>query len=551
MTMDDKYKVLITTSGLGSRLGELTNYTNKALIRIGKKPAISYVIESYPEDIEFVITVGYFGQQVIDFLELAYPNRKFTFVEVDKYNGLGSSLVYSMLKAESELQCPFIFHACDTLLPDEEIPKPDCNWILGHKADETEQKSNSHYRTFRAFNDSHVMRIDEKGQQDYDYEHIGVIGINSWKEFWYSASSLYKHDGDNSSLSDCNVINQMLESDFSIEFHNSSPIRFKFFGLKTAWLDIGNMDSLRRAREIIKDKFKILDKLEESIFIFEKEGFVIKWFFYPYMVSKRVKRAKILADLVPKILETRDNFYKYEYVEGDLFADSANIGNFKQFLKWSKTNLWKKLEDQNEEHYDRCYDFYFEKTQNRVGEFLKRNKLQDKMDNINGFDVPTVKNMLDMIDKDSLCDVDQYQFHGDFILDNIILQDDKTFKLLDWRQDFGGDLESGDIFYDIAKLNHNLVFNHKIVNQKLFTIEYKKDGKIKCDLLRSSILTECQEILFKFFKNKTNYSFQNFDKKVKVLTSLIWLNMSALHCHPLDSFLFYFGRYNLWRALNG
>ena len=39
------YKVLITTSGVGSRLGDLTNYTNKCLIRVGKKPAISYIVE--------------------------------------------------------------------------------------------------------------------------------------------------------------------------------------------------------------------------------------------------------------------------------------------------------------------------------------------------------------------------------------------------------------------------------------------------------------------------------------------------------------------------
>jgi len=39
-----EYKVLITTSGLGSRLGELTNYTNKSLIRIANKPAISYIV---------------------------------------------------------------------------------------------------------------------------------------------------------------------------------------------------------------------------------------------------------------------------------------------------------------------------------------------------------------------------------------------------------------------------------------------------------------------------------------------------------------------------
>ena len=43
-----EYKVLITTSGIGSRLGNLTEYTNKGLVRVGKKPSISYIIESYP-----------------------------------------------------------------------------------------------------------------------------------------------------------------------------------------------------------------------------------------------------------------------------------------------------------------------------------------------------------------------------------------------------------------------------------------------------------------------------------------------------------------------
>ena len=74
------YKVLITTSGVGSRLGNLTDFTNKCLVRVGDKPAISHVIESYPQDTKFVITLGHFGQYVEEFLTLAYPNRNFTFV---------------------------------------------------------------------------------------------------------------------------------------------------------------------------------------------------------------------------------------------------------------------------------------------------------------------------------------------------------------------------------------------------------------------------------------------------------------------------------------
>ena len=50
------YKVLLTTSGLGSRLGNLTKFTNKSLVRIGDKPVLSHIIESYPNDVEFIIT---------------------------------------------------------------------------------------------------------------------------------------------------------------------------------------------------------------------------------------------------------------------------------------------------------------------------------------------------------------------------------------------------------------------------------------------------------------------------------------------------------------
>ena len=76
-------------------------------------PAISYIIESYPKTVEFVITLGHFGDHVKEFLELAYPDRKFQFVWVDVFSGKGSSLVYSMLQTKNHLQCPFIFHACD------------------------------------------------------------------------------------------------------------------------------------------------------------------------------------------------------------------------------------------------------------------------------------------------------------------------------------------------------------------------------------------------------------------------------------------------------
>ena len=76
-------KVLITCSGTGSRMGNYTKYTNKALVKIGDKFSIDYIIENYNklDDVEFVITLGFFGDQVKQYLTLAYPNLKFNFVK--------------------------------------------------------------------------------------------------------------------------------------------------------------------------------------------------------------------------------------------------------------------------------------------------------------------------------------------------------------------------------------------------------------------------------------------------------------------------------------
>jgi len=65
-----EYKVLITTSGVGSRLGQLTTFTNKCLVRVGEKPAISYIVEKYSEDVELVVTLGFIYRKKKIYIEL-------------------------------------------------------------------------------------------------------------------------------------------------------------------------------------------------------------------------------------------------------------------------------------------------------------------------------------------------------------------------------------------------------------------------------------------------------------------------------------------------
>lgn len=515
------YKVLITTSGIGSRLGELTNYTNKALIRVGKKPAISYIVERYPDEIELVITLGYFGDHVQQFLELAYPQKNFTFVNVDKYEGEGSSLGYSMLQAKEYLQCPFIFHASDTIVLDKNILEPDKNWIGGSFG-----KDSSQYRTI-SNNRWTTPIINEKGSINFDSIYIGLAGIYEYDTFWDALEEGYNKNPNDALLSDCYALNKLRMDDVDLIRQDN-------------WLDIGNSSELKKSREQIPDKFEILDKVDESIFLFD--DFVIKFFYDKEVCKNRVERNQILEGLVPKLHEYTDNFYKYEYAKGVDLCDVVNEKIFAEFLDYLKNNLW--VNKHNDASFrEKCIDFYVNKTNKRIDKFLKDNNLEDKSTIINGIEIPPIKELLKQIPYHTLVTDYPNNFHGDLILDNVIYNNGK-FTLIDWRQDFAGNLKDGDFRYDLAKLNHNLIFNHDIVSKGLYKLEINKD-EITCDILCSKNLLECQKILHNFvIKNECSL----FD--LQVLTSIIWLNMASLHDSDLGNFLFYFGKLNLYKALN-
>lgn len=506
------HKVLITTSGIGSRLGKLTDFTNKSLVRIGDKPAISHIIEYYPKDTSFVITLGHFGSYVKEFLELAYPNKDFTFIKVDNFEGQGSSLGHSILQAKSKLQCPFIFHASDTILTDlDTIPNLEHNWCAGAYKEETSQ-----YRTLRT-NNGWVDNIAEKGEINFDYPYIGLCGIKDYKLFWDKLEELPQ----NSSLSDVHVINEMLNT-----------VTFNFHKINN-WLDIGNTTELNKTREYFSSSIKVLDKDNESIYFFN--DFVIKFFSDPNINKNRVKRASMLKGLVPDIIHSTVNFYKYKKAEGNLFAKSVNEITFKSFLEWTKNNLWK---PQTSENFNKkCFDFYINKTDKRINQYL--GEKPDTSEIINGELIPSIRDILYKIDVEWLCKGIPVQFHGDFILDNVI-ETKNGFSLIDWRQDFANDLEVGDIYYDLAKLNHNLMVNHDIVDKKLYDSSPKN-----CHILCNSTLLRCKDLLHNFII-ENGYDL----KKVKVLSSIIWINMAPLHEYPFNKFLFNFGKYNLYKTLN-
>jgi choline kinase len=510
---------------MGSRLGNLTHFTNKSLIVVGDKPVLAQIIEKYPLDTTFVITLGYFGEHVKEFLTLCYPELNFKFVDVDPFDGPGSSLGYSILCAREHLQVPFIYHASDTLILSSAIPEVGFNWVAGYKGNDA-----TNYASFDTQGEV-VEKFHNKGMTDFDFIHIGLVGIHSYEDFWLKIEELIKKQSNDKEINDVTVISELMK--------NNTQFIVKVFD---DWIDIGNANSLVLAKKKIGVISNVLEKPQESV-SFIKDS-VVKFFSDPKIVAGRVKRVEFLDDTIPKLRNSGENFYSYEYHSGEIMADCTNSYLITSLLNWAKINLWSKIPAEPIKNFDLIANsFYISKSHKRLEDFVFSRSIRDEPTMINDLLIPSAKELIINATSILMEEIEIGRFHGDFILDNILLSDN-DFKLIDWRQDFGGHYEFGDVYYDLAKLNHSLHVNHRLVQNGNYFVS-SEESKVKCGILRKDVHVEMEHKLQNFIASE-NLSWA----KVRTLTALIWLNMAPLHHHPFDKFLYFYGRYNLWRALN-
>lgn len=512
-------KVLITTSGIGSRLGEMTKYTNKSLLRVGTKAALSHIIDYYPNETEFVITLGHFGSHVEEYLQAAHPDLKVEFVVVDPYEGEGSSLLYSISCAKEYLQCPFIYHASDSLFLNGEKQlnfEWNYNWIGGCEGEDTNS-----YRSILYSGSPDSVILQEKGSDDFTHLFPGVVGIWDYESFWDEAKKF--SDG-----SDATILSAMMVI----------GSRFRVIELKD-WLDVGNISAFKNAQKHFPG-FENLDKVDQAVYFLN--GRVIKFFSEKEACHKRVIRANNLKGIVPEILFDGQHFFAYEKFQGNPFSKSLNTSTFKSFLNYCQDNLWTPVD---EDISSLCVNFYQVKTSKRIELFFKQQDLEDQLEIINGEQCPTIKSLLDKIDWTWLCKgTATHYWHGDLHSENI-LTNEEHFKLIDWRDDFGGSLTVGDVYYDLAKILHGFIVSHSLIKANQFSITIQ-NNKVEFELLRKHTLFECKKVFYQFLEEK------GYDvKKVELLTALIFLNIAPLHHHSYNLLLFYLGKSMLNTYLKG
>jgi hypothetical protein len=371
-----------------------------------------------------------------------------------------------------------------------------------------------------------VKELNDKNSNSYDYVYTGISYIHDYVNFWFNLKSQYVLNPMNSSLSDIHAIKQMILDGIDFEY-NVLP----------HWYDTGNTESYNKLREIFKPTYEVLEKNNESLCFINTN--VIKFINDENINAKRILRGEQLYPLTPKIHNVSSNFIQMELVDGTILSEVYYNGIIYKLLQWAREHLWINCE-KNPKYIECCKRFYISKTISRINDL---SFLNNEHTYINGLQFPDIKVLIADIPLDLICTDTFMQFHGDFILDNIIVTS-QTFKLLDWRHEFDDQLTHGDIYYDLAKLQHNLILNHKNINNGLFEIKYDSDHVVvdlKCNYFHIQQLNDYDRFIL-----ENGYNL----KKIKILTALIWLNMSPLYTGKFSEFLFYFGKYNLTLALH-
>jgi choline kinase/mannose-6-phosphate isomerase-like protein (cupin superfamily) len=509
---EEHYKpvVCILAAGTGSRLGKLGENCHKTLLPLKNKAILSYIIDKFDDNHEIIIAVGYLKDQVIEYVKLNHGKRKIKFIDVDPYMGEGSGPALSIESCRKELQRPFYFCVSDFYTEEkiQNINFSKKNWISLKDTNIPEL-----YSTIEVKNGK-ILNLINKNKNGYSKAFTGLSYIYDHKLFW---EQFDKH-----------VDNKMEIVDV---FKN-----IKLFNFEPKEINIDDMGTSDLY-------FKLIEKHEGKNLHLHKTKFEHKYIKNDTFIkagtkekiSKVFKRGKHLVNYIPKLIHEGEYFFSYKFFEGKTLYQINDRDIYLRFFEWFGKEFCSNLEKKSELK-EYAVKFYKEKTILRLN-LIKSNVFFNDLDSknkINNSNVLKIDEYLDKINWEDLTDIlGTKKFHGDLQFDNIVFNG-KIFKFIDWREDFGGNTEYGDIYYDLAKLYGGMILNYlKMKNHSNYSTKITGNSVI-IDNYNDVILESIMNNEFIKFLENNNFDFN----RVKLLTALIFLNMSPLHINNFDKFLF-------------
>ena len=126
-------------------------------------------------------------------------------------------------------------------------------------------------------------------------------------------------------------------------------------------------------------------------------------------------------------------------------------------------------------------------------------------------------------------------FHGDLQFDNILWDGHSNkFTYIDWRESFGGSTEGGDVYYDLAKLYGGTIIPYSMMKEKNAIAFYEGSTVANYDYFISEDLYDFRN----YYENWLADNGYNLNK-VKLITAIIFLNMSPLHDEKFGKMLWF------------
>ena len=299
--------VLILAAGIGSRLGNLTKNINKAMLPINNRATISYIIDKFPKEYDFVVALGYQGESLKEYCLTSFPTHKFTFVDIEDFNSPESGPGSTALKCKKFLQRPFYFTTADCII-DSPLPYLDGNWLGVYPTSYPEK-----YSTIQTDLQGNIINFADKDTQGYDQAFIGLASIWDYNIFWSELESNSKQGG---------IVSAFLNP-------KTYPT-FKANQLK--WLDTGNLDDLNKTKLYFNDN--PLSLYKETDEITYKESKFIKYNPSPSFVINKASRATSLNNLIPSGFNAGVNFISYDWEPGDTVYNYDSLEIYNKFLEF-------------------------------------------------------------------------------------------------------------------------------------------------------------------------------------------------------------------------
>ncbi|WDE09230.1 phosphotransferase [Thalassomonas viridans] len=525
--MNNPRTVCILTAGIGSRMGEsLANSFNKAILPINDQAIISQIIANFPADSHFVIATGYLAEQVRDFLTIAHPDLHFSFVDVPEYTGKHTGPGLSLSYCRELLQTPFYFVSCDTLWQaDPALLAQEENWVGVAALPAEQQESYCNFSLLEGNVKAIYDKVAYRGQEPVK-SFTGLMYIRDYQSFWHN---FQPHRLIKEEVQVSNGLSGMLSAGLKIK------------ALDIRWTDVGTLS--RYKEQVLKYSNYDFSKTDESLYI--QNGLVTKYFVDEAITANRVAKARLKPDIFPEITEQKGGFYSYRYLAGDTFYNRGSLNSFGKLLEWLEQQVWPTTAD-NRNIKALCKKFYYDKTMQRLEMFFKKHgeSYRNEAFCVNGRPLNPIREILARLNWDELIDGEAAFIHGDLQFDNIIIKDDGRFCLLDWRQDFAGEIKVGDLYYDFAKLYGGIILNYSYIKKNLLSYQ-EQDNNIEFNFAQDYLSSSYIRTLEAFIESK-GYSVS----KVKQLVALVFLNMAPLHHYPFDKALFFLGLSRLTATLD-